>query len=294
MNLIKLFVSILPISNYYDNIEYIVKHNSENHSYQLEANQFMNKTYLNEFTPLDNYLVKHDEKVNILSNGVSLFNVDWTKQGAVTSVKNQLDCGGCWSFSATEAIEGEYYIKHKNLYNLSEQELIDCSGYLGNNGCDGGSMVSSFKYVVSNGLCLDTNYSYTAKQGMCQNTTCGKKIHINTYYNVPQSEEQLKKALMRQPISVAIQANKRSFQLYKSGVYDDPDCGDQLDHGVLLVGYGYDVDSGLDYWKIKNSWSSDWGEDGYMRLLKGSDSSEGQCGIAMDASYPVIKYIHYL
>ena len=96
---------------------------------------------------------------------------------------------------------------------------------------------------------------------------------------------------MRQPISVAIQGNKRSFQLYKSGVYDDPDCGDQLDHGVLLVGYGYDVDSGLDYWKIKNSWSSEWGEDGYMRLLKGSVSSEGQCGIAMDASYPVIKYM---
>lgn len=271
MNLIKLIVSILPIaiSNYYDNIEYINKHNSENHSYQLEANQFMNKTYLNEFTPLDNYLVKHDEKVNILSNGVSLFDVDWTKKGAVTSVKNQMDCGGCWSFSSTEAIEGEYYIKHKNLYNLSEQELIDCSGYIGNKGCEGGSMISAFKYVISNGICLDTNYSYTAQQGMCQNTTCGKKIYIDGYYNVPQSEDQLKKALMRQPISVAIQANKRSFQLYKSGVYDDPDCGDQLDHGVLLVCYGYDVDSGLDYWKIKNSWSSKWGGKRIHEIIEG-------------------------
>lgn len=292
MNLIKFLVSILPISNYYDNIEYINKHNSGNHSYQLEANQFVNKTYTDEYSAYNHYLPSDNKNINILSeSNDELFDVDWVKRGAVSSVKNQLDCGGCWSFSAAEAIEGEYYIKHKNLYNLSEQELIDCSGYLGNNGCDGGSMVSAFKYVVSNGLCLNTNYSYTAQQGMCQNTTCGKKIHISTYYNVPQSEDQLKKALMRQPISVAIQANKRSFQLYKSGVYDDPDCGDQLDHGVLLVGYGYDVDSGLDYWKIKNSWSSEWGENGYMRLLKGSDSSEGQCGIAMDASYPVIKYM---
>jgi len=292
MNLIKLLVSILPISNYYENIEYINKHNSGNHSYLLEANQFVNKTYTDEYSTYNHYLPSDNKNINILSeSNDDLFDVDWVKRGAVSSVKNQLDCGGCWSFSAAEAIEGEYYIKHKNLYNLSEQELIDCSGYLGNNGCEGGSMISAFKYVVSNGICLDNNYSYTAKQGMCQNTTCGKKIHINTYYNVPQSEDQLKKALMRQPISVAIQANKRSFQLYKSGVYDDPDCGDQLDHGVLLVGYGYDVDSGLDYWKIKNSWSSEWGEDGFMRLLKGSDSSEGQCGIAMDASYPVIKYM---
>ena len=292
MNLIKFLVSILPISNYYDNIEYINKHNSGNHSYQLEANQFVNKTYTDEYSAYNHYLPTDNKNINILSElSDELFDLDWVKRGAVSSVKNQMDCGGCWSFSAAEAIEGEYYIKHKNLYNLSEQELIDCSGYLGNNGCDGGSMDNAFKYVISNGLCLDNNYSYTAQQGMCQNTTCGKKIHINTYYNVPQSEDQLKKALMRQPISVAIQANKRSFQLYKSGVYDDPDCGDQLDHGVLLVGYGYDVDSGLDYWKIKNSWSSEWGEDGYMRLLKGSGSSEGQCGIAMDASYPVIKYM---
>ena len=293
MYLVKLLVSILPLAkgNYNDNIEYINKHNSENHSYQLEANQFVNKTFTDEFTPLDDYQAKHMDNVNILPLNDELFDIDWTKKGAVTSVKNQLDCGGCWSFSAAEAIEGEYYIKKRNLYNFSEQELIDCSEYLGNKGCQGGSMTSAFKYVVSNGLCLDNNYSYTAQQGVCQNTTCGKKFFIDGYYNVPQSEDQLKKAVMNQPVSVAIQANKRSFQLYKSGVYDDPACGDQLDHGVLLVGYGYDIDSGLDYWKIKNSWSSEWGEDGYMRLLKGSNSHEGLCGIAMDASYPVIKYI---
>ena len=276
-----------------NNTDFIRNHNSQNLSYNVIKNQFINSSYENEFNINHNHLniVNPQHVTHNLDLSVNKESVDWRKEYKVSSVKNQENCGSCWSFSAVGSVESAWAIKHNQLYNLSEQELIDCSGYLGNQGCHGGSMVSAFKYVISNGLCLDNNYSYTAKQGMCQNTTCGKKIHINTYYNVPQSEEQLKKALMRQPISVAIQANKRSFQLYKSGVYDDPDCGNQLDHGVLLVGYGYDVDSGLDYWKIKNSWSSEWGEDGYMRLLKGSDSSEGQCGIAMDASYPVIKYM---
>ena len=164
----------------------------------------MNIPAYNHYLPTDN------KNINILSeSNDELFDIDWVKRGAVSSVKNQMNCGGCWSFSAAEAIEGEYYIKHKNLYNLSEQELIDCSGYLGNNGCDGGSMVSAFKYVISNGLCLDNNYSYTIKQGMCQNTTCGRKSILTlTISSIRRSTQ---KALMRQPMSVAIQGNKDHF-----------------------------------------------------------------------------------
>ena len=216
--------------------------------------------------------------------------IDWVKKGAVSSVKNQLECGSCWAFSASEAVEGEWFLKHNQLYNLSEQELVDCSGYLGNQGCDGGSMTNAFEYIIQNGLCSDISYPYNGTDGQCQNQTCTKLVHINKYHSVPQNnEEQLEKAVSRQPVSVAIQANQQSFQLYKKGIYSDPDCGDQLDHGVLVVGYGYDKDYDMKYWIVKNSWGKSWGENGYIRMARGIEDPEGQCGIAMDPSYPIIR-----
>ena len=114
--------------------------------------------------------------------------------------------------------------------------------------------------------------------------------HINKYHSVPRNnEEQLERAVARQPVSVAIQANQQSFQLYKKGIYSDPDCGDDLDHGVLVVGYGYDNDYDMEYWIVKNSWGTQWGDNGYLRMAKGIEDPEGQCGIAMDASYPVSR-----
>ena len=229
---------------------------------------------------------------NILSDKKPPTHVYWREAGAVSPVKNQLDCGSCWAFSASEAIEGEWFLKQDQLYNLSEQELVDCSGYLGNMGCGGGSMDAAFEYVIQNGLCLNQSYPYNATDGQCQNKTCTKKVHIDKYYDVPHNnEKQLEKAVVKQPISVAIQANMRSFQLYKKGIYSDPDCGDQLDHGVLLVGYGYDPDLDMNYWIVKNSWGDNWGEQGYIRMVKGIENPEGQCGIAMDASYPVTRIL---
>jgi C1A family cysteine protease len=106
------------------------------------------------------------------------------------------------------------------------------------------------------------------------------------------NELELTYAVARQPVSVSIEADSKSFQLYKSGVYDNPDCGTTLDHGVLAVGYGTDSESGKDYWLVKNSWSTGWGDGGYIKIARNSvaTSTEGQCGIGMDASYPVLKY----
>ena len=98
------------------------------------------------------------------------------------------------------------------------------------------------------------------------------------------------KAVAKQPVSVAIQANLTSFRFYKSGVYQDPDCGDELDHGVLIVGYGHDLFHGLDYWIVKNSWSAKWGDNGYVKILRNyEESSSGMCGIAIQPSIPLIN-----
>ena len=140
----------------------------------------------------------------------------------------------------------------------------------GNHGCEGGLMDNAFKYVIDNGgLCSEEDYPYNADQGMCQSDQCKNVVVISDYADVePNNEKVLMRAVAHQPISVAIQANLTSFRFYKSGVYQDPDCGDQLDHGVLIVGYGRDIFQGLDYWIVKNSWTSKWGDEGYVKILR--------------------------
>ena len=105
---------------------------------------------------------------------------------------------------------------------------------------------------------------------------------------IPKNEKILKRAVAQQPVSVAIQANLTSFRLYSSGVYSDYDCGTQLDHGVLVVGYGTDEVSGNDYWVGKNSWGPGWGENGYIRILRGTEDVSGLCGIAIQPCIPLL------
>ena len=272
-----------------NNTEYINKHNSIKSLYKLESNQFIEREYTDEFYPSMNHLLITNNTYNIKNDLISDYidSIDWRDEYRVSSVKNQGHCGGCWAFSAAGAVESAWSIKHNVLYNLSEQELIDCSKK--NNGCEGGSMDLAFQYIINNSLCTNISYPYTSQDGMCQKDNCEPLIRISNYSDVTQNNEKtLMRAVTQQPISIAIQANKRSFQLYKSGIYNDPDCGYKLDHGVLLIGYGHDELNEMDYWIVKNSWGEQWGENGYIRLLKGSDDETGQCGIAMMPSYPIV------
>lgn len=215
--------------------------------------------------------------------------VDWVAKGAVTPVKNQGQCGSCWSFSATGSVEGAWFIKTGQLVSLSEQQLVDCSSVYGNAGCNGGLMDQAFKYIVANGgICSETAYPYTATDGKCQ--SCKSVARISSYVDVqPNNETALMVAVAQQPVSVAVEADGFDWQFYTGGVVTDV-CGTNLDHGVLVVGYGTDNTSqSLDYWKVKNSWGSMWGEQGYIRLGRGSKYGvKGQCGILMDPSYPVV------
>jgi len=212
--------------------------------------------------------------------------VDWVAKGAVTPVKNQGRCGSCWSFSTTGSIEGAYQIANGELISLSEEDLVQCD-HNGDNGCQGGLMDNAFAWIEKNGIAAEEAYPYTSGEGTtgtCDTTKSAKPVvTISSFRDVPKEDEDaLKSAVAQGPVSIAIEADKSAFQLYKGGVLDSPDCGTKLDHGVLIVGYGTDSSLGKDYWKVKNSWGPTWGEEGYIRLVRGKN----MCGVASQASYP--------
>jgi len=208
--------------------------------------------------------------------------LNWVEKGAVTPIKDQGQCGSCWAFSATGGIEGAVFLAGRGLVSVSEQQLVDCSGTEGNQGCNGGLMDYAFDWVIKNkGIGSEASYKYTARDGTCKKVASVSTI--SSYTDVPAGNENaLMTALLKQPISIAIEADRACFQFYSSGVLDDASCGTNLDHGVLLAGFDTDAASGKDYWLVKNSWGLSWGDKGYIKFVRGKN----QCGLTLAASYP--------
>jgi len=269
------------------NFDFVEKHNSGNYTWKVELNKFADLSrgefkniylgYKPELRRDDRHVTLKDVKVGAYPSG----DLDWVAKGAVTGIKDQGQCGSCWAFSATGGIEGIVQLKHGHLTSLSEQELVDCAGSYGNAGCNGGLMDSAFKYAMANGLCTESSYPYTAKDGTCKKTSCtvSTDSKITGYKDVTHTENAEGADLDTQPISIAIEADQSGFQLYKSGIFCGT-CGQNLDHGVLLVGYG--TTSGTDYWKVKNSWGTSWGEAGYIQMCR----NKNECGVSDEPSYP--------
>jgi len=216
--------------------------------------------------------------------------VNWIALGGVTPVKNQGACGSCWAFSTTGAVEGAKFVKTGELVSLSEQNLVDCDHQ--DLGCSGGLMDDAFKFDEKNGgLCSEADYPYLAKQGECNPMQCEDVpgSEVTNFYDVPAGNvKSLLSAIAMQPISVAIQADQFAFQFYKGGVLTGDGCGSQLDHGVLAVGYGSDLETNEPYFMVKNSWGESWGENGYIRLSRNAPGDYGMCGILKMASYPEV------
>jgi cathepsin L/xylem cysteine proteinase len=310
--------SQLRLGIWKDNHAFIEAHNSKipPPSYTLGHNQFSDLT-LEEYRAFNN-LGRHSP--GILSPRKSSFDdsttkaatatklrrkerrklqdlpdsVDWVEKGAIVPVKNQGMCGSCWAFSAIVAIEAAHYLDTGNLVSLSEQELIDCDHL--DFGCSGGLMDNAFLFdQKSNGICSDEDYPYVMHKRWLRG--CGSETgecipvehtRVDTFVDLENTVEALMEAIAQQPVSVAIQADQQSFQFYKSGVFADPLCGNNLDHGVAAVGYGT-TDDGLDYFKVRNSWGATWGDNGYILMSRDSPQVNGTCGILEWASMPTLR-----
>jgi KDEL-tailed cysteine endopeptidase len=275
-----------------ENFRNIITHNADrNQSFTMGVNQFTDLTP-EEFKAQ----MIRGLKAPVGSFGCGSFSnsasgtpasIDWRTKGAVTTVKDQGQCGSCWTFSSTGAMEGAWAIAKGQLIDLAEQELVDCAGLkYGSMGCNGGQMEGAFKFIIENGQCAASSYPYTAKDGTCH--SCSAVAHATSCSDVkPNDQLSLKAAVAKQPVAVAIEADTKYFQSYSGGVLTSSSCGTSLDHGVLAVGYG--EENGQKYWLVKNSWGTSWGEQGYVKIGRSESTNDaGICGIAMDPSFPTV------
>jgi cathepsin L len=208
--------------------------------------------------------------------------VNWVTAGCVTPVKDQGNCGSCWSFSTTGSMEGAHCVATGNLVSLSESQLVDCDTNDGNMGCNGGDMQTAMVWTQSNPLATETQYPYKARDQSCNTSeeALGKVGCTSEVVVTVGSSSALMASIEVAPTSIAIEADKLVFQFYTSGVLNSSKCGTNLDHGVLAVGYGTDS-TGQAYYLVKNSWNTSWGDQGYIKIANNGDG-DGICGIQMD------------
>ncbi|PRP87432.1 counting factor associated protein [Planoprotostelium fungivorum] len=285
-------------SVYQRNKRYIESHNAQGgKTYKLKMNKFgdYTQTELKELirpslsTPRSQSQNRATHTHKVEKSQKIPQSIDWVEKGAVNPPKDQGICGSCWTFGTTGTLEGAYFIKTGQLLSLSEQQLVDCAWTEGNSACDGGEASGALQFVMDNGgIALEQTYRYIMLDHFC-NTEDRSGITIKGYVNVSSGDEKaLTAAISLGPVAIAIDASHPSFTFYSEGVYNEPLCKngvDDLDHEVLAVGYGTD-DEGNEFYLVKNSWSTYWGDGGYIKM---SRNNGNQCGIATAATYPLVN-----
>lgn len=315
-------------NNWVSNDQYIKEINNKNLSYTLGHNaysgmnldefaEFMgfkyNEYFLNKnLRGLKSNLESNLELIN--PNQTILESLDWREYGMVNPIQNQESCGSCYSFSATSTLESAVGIKYGFLPKLSEQQIVSCSLKYGNLKCNGGYYNTAWEYVKDNqGLCLEKDYPYTSGKGdggkCLKSCVPVSESKVKSYVDVePGSDLTLIQALNVGPVSIAIEADTRAFQLYSGGIFNgyeecnknsnkNKDSLPNIDHAVVVVGYG--SQNGQDYYILRNSWGTSWGDTngfvgsqsnaGYMLIARGPEYGPyGMCGVLYDPMYPQV------
>ncbi|TRZ00462.1 hypothetical protein DNTS_033225 [Danionella cerebrum] len=276
--------------NFLHNIRYVHSKNRAGLSFSLSLN------HLADRSQEELYMMRGRKKTHVhrkaqpfpteILSIATPDSVDWRLYGAVTPVKDQAVCGSCWSFATTGTLEGALFLKTGQLTSLSQQMLVDCTWGFGNNGCDGGEEWRAFEWMMKHGgiSTAETYGGYMGMNGLCHYNKSSMVAQLSSYTNVTSGDAAALKAAIFKfgPAAVSIDAAHRSFTFYSNGVYYEPECKngpDDLDHAVLAVGYG--TLNNESYWLVKNSWSTYWGNDGYVLM----SMKDNNCGVATDATY---------
>ncbi|XP_046868985.1 procathepsin L isoform X3 [Drosophila willistoni] len=213
---------------------------------------------------------------------------DWRKKGFTTLAHNQQNCGSCYAFSIAESIEGQIFKRTGKLLSLSVQQIVDCSISFGNQGCTGGSLRNTLRYLqATGGLMRSSDYKYVSKKEKCQFVGDLAVTNVSSWAILPAHNENAIEAAVAHigPVAVSINAAPKTFQLYSHGIYDDLSCSSaSVNHAMLIVGYG------KDFWILKNWWGEIWGESGYMRIRKGINL----CAISNYAAYAICWCLDYI
>ena len=276
---------------YLSNLRIINEHNfNKDTTFLLGSNQFI------IYTPAEyNSLLGHKTISSNINQNLINFNfnspnkLDWREKNIVNPIKNQGGCGGCWSFSVIQAQESKWALEKNQLLILSEQNLIDCVTVC--NGCHGGDEYITFDYIIKNQngyFMKDEDYPYKEIESKCKFDIKKGVCPIKSWFRPTQGDEEklMEGCAKFGVVSIAIDASKFSFQTYLSGIYDEPKCKNEiynLGHAVGLIGYG--EENNIKYWLIRNSWGENWGEKGYMKMIRNKNN---QCGVATDCVIPIL------